>query len=480
MPITPFFPAWRARLGPMGQRVRQLRQQSLMHLDLLFGSCLPVGLLSQSDEGPNSREQIYSVRRTFFGFLYQVLNPDCPCREVVRQIQSLFALVSSRQVSEDTGAYCQARGRLPLEILQRLRCAVAAHAGKMEELWHGFRIKVIDGTGVSMPDTAKNQRADPQSSEQKPGCGFPWMKLVGVFSLATGVLLDYARGNKHQHELSLLRRLLDTFKSGDLALADRGFSCYTLLALLWLKEVPALFRLHHSRPGDLRRGKRLGKNDRLVVWKKPKNWERRYLPLVLWQRIAPELSVRILRYSLRRPGYRTRSLTLVTTLVDAQRYPAEELARLYAKRWQIELWFRDIKTSMGMEVLRCQSPQMIHKELEMFFIAYNLIRCLMLQASRNYTVEVQRLSFKGTVDSVRQFSVAIAQARSRKKQKELIDKLFETMAADLVPERPGRREPRAVKRRPKPCAWLTKPRHKYKDVQHRNRYWKNNPRKTNA
>lgn len=461
----------------MGQRVRQLRQQSLMHLDLLFGSFLPAGLLSQSDEGPNSREQIYSVRRTFFGFLYQVLNPDCPCREIVRQIQSLFALFSPRQVSEDTGAYCQARARFPLEILQRLRCAVAAHAGKFEELWHGLRVKVLDGTGVSMPDTAKNQRAYPQSAEQKPGCGFPFMKLVGVFSLATGVLLDYARGNKHQHELNLLRQLLDSFKRGDLVLADRGFSCYTLLALLWWQEVPALLRLHHARDGDLRRGKRLGKNDRLVVWKKPKNWERRYLPLTLWQRIAPELSVRILRFSLRRRGYRTRSVTLVTTLVDPQRYPAEDLALLYARRWQIELWFRDIKTSMGMEVLRCLSPKMIHKELEMFFIAYNLIRCLMIQSSRNHAVDVQRLSFKGAVDSVRQFSVAIAQARSHKKQKELIDKLFEVMAADLVPERPDRREPRAVKRRPKPCAWLTKPRRQYQDIQHRNRYWKSKPRK---
>jgi hypothetical protein len=464
----------------MGQRVRQLRQQSLMHLDLLFGSFLPAWLLSQSDEGTNSREQIYSVRRTFFGFLYQVLNPDCPCREVVRQMQSLFTLFSPRRVSEKTGAYCLARGRLPLDILARLRCAVAAQADKAGQLWQGFRVKVIDGTGVSMPDTKKNQRAYPQSREQKPGCGFPFMKVVGVFSLATGVLLDYARGNKHQHELNLLPRLLDTFKPGDLALADRGFSCYTLLALLLMKGVPALFRLHHARGRDLRRGKRLGKHDRLVVWKKPKNWERRYLPLALWRRIVPELSVRILRYSLRRPGYRTRSLTLVTTLVDAQRYPAEQLALLYAKRWQIELWFRDIKTSMGMEVLRCQSPKMIHKELELFFIAYNLIRCLMIQANRNHQVEVQRLSFKGTVDSVRQFSVGIAQARSGKKQKELINKLIQTIAADLVPERPGRREPRAVKRRPKPCAWLTKPRHKFKDAQHRNRYWKNKPRKTKA
>lgn len=480
MPNTPFFPAWRPRLGPMGQRVSQLRQQSLMHLDLLFGSFFPAWLLSQSDEGPNSREQIYSVRRTFFGFLYQVLNPDCPCREVVRQIQSLFALCSQRPVSEATGAYCLARFRLPLDILARLRCAVAAQAEKVGELWHGFRVKVIDGTGVSMPDTQKNQRAYPQSREQKPGCGFPFMKVVGVFSLATGGLLDYARGNKHQHELSLLHRLLDTFKPGDLALADRGFSCYTLLALLLRKGVPALFRLHQARGGDLRRGKRLGKHDRLVVWKKPKNWERRYLPLALWRRIVPELPVRILRYSLRRRGFRTRSLTLVTTLLDAQRYPAEQLALLYARRWQIELWFRDIKTSMGMEVLRCLSPKMIHKELEMFFIAYNLIRCLMIQASRDHQVEVQRLSFKGTVDSVRQFSVAIAQARSGKKQKELIGKLIQTIAADLVPERPGRREPRAVKRRPKPCAWLTKPRHQFKDAQHRNRYWKNRPRKTRA
>jgi hypothetical protein len=218
-----------------------------------------------------------------------------------------------------------------------------------------------------------------------------------------------------------------------------------------------------------------------VTWKKPKNWERRrYLPLALWNSIAPELQVRILRFSLRRAGYRTHSVTLVTTLVDAQLYPADQLALLYAKRWQVELWFRDIKTSMGMEVLRCQSPEMIHKELEMFFIAYNLVRCLMIQASQEYEVQLQRLSFKGTIEGVRQFSIAIAQARSHKKQKELINKLLQTIAADLVTERPGRREPRAVKRRPKPCAWLTEPRKKFRDSKHRNRCWKNKPQKTRA
>jgi len=444
----------------------------------LFEAFLPAWLLAQAEEGPNSREHVYSVRRTFFGFLYQALNPDCACREVVRQVQSLFALFNGRRVSEDTGAYCLARARLPFEILARLRCAVAAHAGKAEELWKGFRVRVIDGTGISMPDTRKNQRAYPQSAEQKPGCGFPFMKVVGVFSLSTGVLLDYARGNKHQHELRLLHRLLDFFRVGDLVLGDRGFCCYTLLALLWRKKVPALLRLHHARSGDLRRGKRLGKQDRLVVWQKPQNWQRRYLSQALWRLMAPELSVRILRYTLRRPGFRSRSLTPVTTLLDPERYPAEELALLYARRWQIELWFRDLKTSMGMETLRCQSPKMIHKELEMFFIAYNLIRCLMLRAATEHQVDIQRLSFKGTADAIRQFSAALAQARSRKKQREVILELCRTIAADSVPDRPGRREPRAVKRRPKPCQYLTRPRRLFRDCQHRNRYWKNNRRKT--
>jgi hypothetical protein len=330
-----------------------------------------------------------------------------------------------------------------------------------------------------MPDTPENQRPYPQSREQKRGCGFPFMKVVGVFSLATGVLLDYAKGNKHQHELSLLHRLLDQFKPGDLALADRGFSCYTLLALLWQQQVHCLFRLHHARKGDLRKGKRLGRNDRLLVWQKP--WQRpRYLPAVLWKLIVPELKVRVLRFSLRRAGYRTRALTLVTTLVDAELYPAQELAELYARRWQIELWFRDVKTSMGMEVLRCLSPALIHKELEMFFIAYNLIRSLMVQASQKYEVDIYRVSFQGAVAGVRQFSVAIALARSGRKQRELIDCLLETLAHDLVPERPGRREPRAVKRRPKPFPNLNQPRHRFKDVSHRNRNWKNKPKKIRA
>ena len=263
-----------------------------------------------------------------------------------------------------------------------------------------------------------------------------------------------------------------------LALADRGFSSYTLLALFWLQGVWSLFRLHHARPADFRKGKRLGPKDRLMVWRKPWLWQRpRYLPKTIWNLIPQELSVRVVRFTLDVPGFRSESVTLVTTLLDAKAYPAEELARLYARRWHIKLWFRDIKTSMGMESLRCKSPKMVHKELEMFFIAYNLIRCLMTQASFSQLAPLERLSFKGTVDSVRQFAAAIAQAPSPRKQKQLMAQLLVIIAQDQVPDRPGRRKPRAVKRRPKPYPLLNRPRRLFEEIPHRNRYWKNKPRK---
>lgn len=479
MPHTPFFPPWRSRLAALGRRVQHVRQQSLLHLELLFAELIPRWLLAQADEGANSRERVYSLRRTFWGFLYQALNPSCPCREIVRQIQALFSLHSHRSVDEGTGAYCQARSRLPLDILQRIRHAVAAFADKLlpdaQQLWHGLRPKVIDGTTVTLPDTPKNQRAYPQSRSQKPGCGFPLMKIVGIFSLSSGVLLDYQKGNKHQHELPLLYKLLDHFTPRDLVVADRGFCNFVLLAVLLLRGVGSLFRLHQSRHIDWRKGKRLGKNDRLFTWSKPPQ-KPRYLPHSLWKRLPDELPVRVLRFQLKVRGFRPESVLLVTTMIDAERYPAEDVASLYARRWKIELWFRDIKTSMGMEALRCQSPKMVHKELEMFFIAYNLIRALMTEASALHDVPPDCISFKGTVDATRQYSIAIAQARSKKQQRRLVQDLLAVLAKDQVPARPGRREPRAVKRRPKPFPLLKRHRHRFQEIAHRYRYWKNNPR----
>jgi hypothetical protein len=475
---TPFFPPWRARLAAFGRRAHSLRQKPLPHLEKLFATLLPPGLLSQADEGPNSRERIYTLSRTFWAFLWQVLNPGASCLEAVLQIRALFCMVCGEAVDENTSAYCQARARLPLQTLQRARAAAADHAEKLlpdsQRQWHGWRPKVVDSTTLSLADTPKNQAAYPQSASQKPGCGFPLLKLVGLFSLSSGSLLGYAKGNKHLAELPLLFRLRQLLQPGDLLLADRGLASYVLLALLERLGVACLFRLHQARPKDMRRGTRLGKNDRLVVWRKPQQ-KPRYLPKSLWPLMPEELIVRVLRVEAAVPGFRTQSITLVTTLSDAQAYPAHELGELFLRRWRIELWWRHLKTTMGMEVLRCLTPAMALKELEMYLIAYNLIRCLMAESAALYQQPLEQISFKGSVDAVRQYSPLIAQAPSRKKIKRLIKQLLQTLASNLVPHRPGRREPRAVKRRPKPYPLLTETRDIFQEIPHRSAYRKVHP-----
>ena len=440
------------------------------HIEKLFEHLLPPDLLSQADEGQNSRDRIYSLRCTFWGFLWQILNPGTSCREVVRHIQAIFGLAGEPDVDEKNSGYCQARRRLPLATLQRARQAAANQAEKLLpekcRRWHGWLPKVVDGTCLSLPDTAKNQAAYPQSARQKPGCGFPLLKLVGLFSLSSGALFGYARGNKHRGELPLLFRLRRLFQPRDLLIADRGFASYVVLALLELMGVACVMRLHQGRPKDLRRGLRLGKKDRLWVWSRPRQ-KPRYLPKSLWKRVPEEFVVRVLEFQLSCPGFRSQNVTLVTTLTDAEVYPARELAELYRRRWSIELWWRHLKTSMGMDVLSCQSPAMVHKELEMYLTAYNCIRCLMVEAAAIHDRPLEQISFKGTVDAVRQYSPLIAQAPSRKKQKQLLVRLLEVLALDLVPQRPGRYEPRAIKRRPKAYPLLTKPRHLYKETLHR-------------
>lgn len=480
---TPFFPQFRARFAAARRRLCQARRARLHQLEQLFGAYLPPELLAQADEGPNSRERVFSRRRTFWSFLYQVLHPGCPCRTVVRHVRAFFKLHRLGPVATGTSAYCQARLRLPLDTLSRLRHAVAARVERLlptdQGHWLGLRPKVIDGTTLRAPDTPKNQRAYPQPRSQKPGCGFPLLKLVGVFSLASGVLLDYVKGNHRQGELRLLRQLLDQFQPKDLALADRGFCSYVLIALLALRQVQSVFRLHQRRPADLRRGRRLGKHDRLFTWRKP-DAQPRYLPKALWKRVPEELLVRVLRFTVALPGYRAKAITLVTTLTDARAYPAQELARLYARRWRIELWFRDLKTTLGMETLRCESPRMLHKELELYFIAYNLLRALMVEAAALYEVPVEQISFKGTVDATAEYSQALMQARTLKAQRELVADLLAALAEDRLPHRPGRSEPRAVKRRPKPFALLNKPRRRFKEIPHRSRYRKSATRKSRA
>ncbi len=208
-----------------------------------------------------------------------------------------------------------------------------------------------------------------------------------------------------------------------------------------------------------------------MIWPKPPQ-KPHYLPKALWRQVPKELIVRVLRVALSIPGFRTKTVTLVTTLSDADAYPAQELAELYLRRWRIELWWRHLKASLGMEVLRCQTPAMVLKELEMYLTAYNFIRCLMAESAALHDRSLEQISFKGSVDAVRQYSPLIAQAPSRKKQQRLIQQLLKVLALDLVPKRPGRREPRAVKRRPKPYPLLTKKRHLFQEISHPSSYRK--------
>jgi hypothetical protein len=331
-----------------------------------------------------------------------------------------------------------------------------------EQLWCGRPVKVVDGTGVSMPDTPANQQAFPQPSNQKKGCGFPVAKLVGCFCLASGALLHWAEGTLRVHERHLFRTLFACFLPNDILLTDRGFCSYVHIALLLQQGVDTVMRLHQARPADLRKGKRLGPNDRLVTWLKPKQ-RPRGCTVADWRRTPDTLTLRLIYVSIQVPGFRTQSLVVVTTLTDPLLYPAEQLATLYLRRWSVELFFRDIKITLGMDVLRCQTPAMVRKEIVMHAIAYNLIRALMQQAAALCGVPLERLSFKGSVDTLRQWTDTLNAAHDRpREQVRLFNHLLQILAEDRVPHRPGRADPRVRKRRPKAYPLMTHPRPDYR------------------
>jgi hypothetical protein len=477
--MTPYFPALRSRLAALGRRTAQtVRQTTLAQLQEHLRDLLPAPLLASEEEGPNSRERIYTLRLTFECFLWQVLKPQTACREVVRQVQALFQLHDKGPVDEGDSAYVQARLRLPQERLEKALSATAQTAdrrvGAVGQL-QGRPVKVADGSSTQLPDTAENQKRYPQPTAQKPGCGFPVLKFVVLFSLASGALLNILMGNLHHHDLRLLRGLWDQLKKGDILLGDRAYGEYTTLAGLPAQGVDVVARLHHRRKVDFRKAKRLGKHDGLFVWTKGCQ-QSEILSAAEWALLPAQITVRIIRFTTTIRGFRSRRVTLVTTLLDPELYPAEELVGLYARRWRLELCLRDLKTTMGMEVLRCKTPDMAQKELLAYLVAHNLIRCVMAEAVARHPVDLERVSFKGSVDALRQYSAAIAQARNRNLRRELWENLLWNLVRDLVRKRPGRTEPRAVKRRPKPYPLLNQPRRRFVEISHRSRYWKGRPR----
>lgn len=476
---TPFFQAF----GPLlfGRPARRALQKiaridSLAELYELFGHLLPARLLAPAEAGTGSRQRLFSTQVTFWAFAAQVLSPGSSCREIVRRVEAWWQEQAGgdQRPSASTSAYCQARARLDPATLELIRAELCwnleRHVLNAEHALAGRPVKIVDGTCLSLPDTPDNQSLWPQPSGQQPGCGFPVLKLVGLFSLASGALLASQSANLHAHESTLFRGLWDRLRAGDIVLADRAFCSYAALAALrWQRGVDSVVRLHQKRPVDFRRGRPLGPEDRLVTWQKPdrrtESWS-----AAEFAALPPSLILRMIRLRVAAPGFRTQSVVLVTTLLDPVVYPAKALRALYGQRWQVEGHFAQIKTSLGLDVLRCQSPALIEREVLMHQIAYNLVRCLMQRAAHEHGVALNRLSFKGTLDTLRHWSGLIAAAgKTPRRQQALIEQMLALIAADPVPERPGRHEPRAKKRRGKNYQLLTRPRHQMGRLPRRNR-----------
>jgi len=389
-------------------------------LQSVFGAHLPKGELTRAGSGTNSRRRVFTVDVTFWAFLFQVLWPSCGCREVVRKVQACWR--GRKAFAAGSAASCMARARLPLAMLEGRFATLATTLERRlldGERWLGERhVKILDGTGLSMPDTPANQKRWPQPGAQKPGCGFPVLRLAGLFCMGSGALLRYAFGNKHNQENHLARGVLDGLNQGDVLLTDRGFCSYGLIGVLLARGVDCVMRLHQKRSHDAPPGQPLRPGDRLVEWTRPRdprrNDPRRNDP---WAPQRPTLpatrAVRLVSFRIEVPGFRTEAITLATTLLDAQRYPAQALAELYRARWSIELRYREVKTTMGADILRCKSPAMIEKELCLHAIAYNLLRCVMQEAAQRHDVELARLSFKGALDAVRHFADALHAARGK-------------------------------------------------------------------
>ena len=445
-------------------QVSRFQDHSVARPELGLDSILPEALVRRvlDEEGASWRCVFYTPWLTFWAFFWQVLSPDHSCRAAVKRIAAWVARRGDRIDDEDTSPYCKARARLPESVPFRLMRTLGhrSHdAVAAEWLWCGRRAKVVDGTTVSMPDTPANQAEYPQPSSQRPGIGFPIARVVVLFCLATGAVIETAIGKyqgKQTGENTLFRGLWDEgLAAGDVALGDRYYGSYFDLALLKARGVDSVCRLHQRRPNDFRRGRRLGKEDRVVTWDRPARPD--WMDASTYEEVPETMEVRMVRIRVAMRGFRTRVLDLVTTLLDSDVYTKKDLGDLYRRRWEAELHLRAIKVVLGLDVLRCKTPEMVRKELWMGLLGYNVIRATMAEAARAHGRVPHRISFKGALQTVHAFAEALRDGPSERRRW-LWKIVLESVAGDQVGHRPDRAEPRARKRRPKPYPLLMVPR----------------------
>jgi len=447
-----------------------LRQQFLQGGELPLTDVLSRETVEQALDTIQAawNERLYTPLVTLWIFLGQVISADHSCRAAVARFVAHRISRGERPCSSHTGAYCQARKRLPEQFFAHVARGVGAALVEKAEskwLWNNRNVYMFDGTTISMPDTPSNQQAYPQSNKQTPGVGFPLARVAAIFSLSCGAILDLAvagYSGKGQGEVTLLRQLWNIFRPGDVVLTDALMCNWQNLCQLKQREIDVVTRINKAlRKADFRRGKRLGKNDHLVRWPKPSirdmdPEERRSLP--------DFITVREVRIRVVQPGFRSRNIVIVTTILDPKQASKEELADLYRMRWNNETDFSSLKVTLQMDVLRCKTPELVRKEIWAHVIAYNLIRTMMVQSCLRAGIRPREISFKATVQTVEAFQPLIAASgcRSVANRLTLYEQVLQAIAVHQVGNRPGRLEPRQRKRRTKKYDFMTKPREETK------------------
>ena len=394
---------------------------------------------------------VYTPAITLWAFVGQVLAGRKSCVAAVARIIALRVALGLPPCSSRTGAYCKARVKLSENFLRRLTYQVGSEVEDQAPAkwrWHDRRVLFADGTTGTLPDSAENQAAYPQPRSQRPGLGFPMIRLIVLVTFATATIVGAAFGpykGKETGETALFRQLFEQLRAGDVVVADRYYCSYWMIALLLQRGVDVAFRLHQLRKYDFARGRRLGHDDHVVDWHRPARPS--WMDEATYATMPETISVREVRFQVDEPGYRTRALIVATTLLDERVYRREDIADLYHRRWLAELDLRAIKRTLGMERLTCQTPAMARKELWAHLLGYNLVRKVAAQAAWDKGLNPRQLSFAGTVQIVAEFQMVLLACDNDDERVRVGQVMFAAIVVHRVGDRPGRVEPRCVKRR---------------------------------
>jgi len=476
-PRTVFATSSRVHQAAIRQKRLEMIRSSPSGYGVIFQDVLPPEFLAEID--PTNRQRQFGHITMLWAWTAQILDGNESCSRGLGYVQSWSAARGLAAPIGGTGAYCRARSRFSEMFLNEVTGRVnRAMTGSLrdEDKWHDFTLKAIDGSSVKLMDTPENQKVFPQPSEQKPGCGFPVMSVSGVLNLSHGGWEDLVVGKLNESDATMALKLLGQIEEGDLLLADRAYCSYRLISEVGARGAHCVMRLHQRREAalDWRKGKRIGPHERLVTWRRPMfSNVAKAMSRPQWEALPEQLELRLIRLGYEDRQGKRRTMTVATTLTDHKLHDGVEVHTLYARRWEIELCLRDIKTTLDFEMIKARTPEMAVKTLTMIRFAYNLLRLLMQRAAITSGLPMGSVSFKGVLDLIGAMHESFRhEAGKPRRRAHRLAVLLELVSRRQVDIRPGRSEPRAVKRRPKPFALLTSPRHEFIEIPHRSNYRK--------